>query len=114
PQVNAVSSKRCCTRPGAVTGNRSASPSGRSAPSASPAAKGGTRHRGGRGPSPLSPPRRPLPAALARLREVEGEVAIRGSGQGSEFDSLREYVPGDDVRVIDWRGPPPRGGGGGP
>jgi uncharacterized protein (DUF58 family) len=47
--------------------------------------------------------RRHLPAALARLREVEGQVAIRGSGQGSEFDSLRDYVPGDDVRVIDWR-----------
>jgi uncharacterized protein (DUF58 family) len=24
-------------------------------------------------------------------------------GQGTEFDSLREYVPGDDVRSIDWR-----------
>lgn len=47
--------------------------------------------------------RRRLPAALARLQEIEGQVAIRGSGQGSEFDSLREYVPGDDVRVIDWR-----------
>src|SRR5699024_12023432 len=23
--------------------------------------------------------------------------------QGSEFDSLRDYVPGDDVRSIDWR-----------
>ncbi|SQD93904.1 conserved exported hypothetical protein [Parafrankia sp. Ea1.12] len=47
--------------------------------------------------------RRHLPAALARLREVEGEVAIRGGGAGSEFDSLREYVVGDDVRTIDWR-----------
>jgi uncharacterized protein (DUF58 family) len=54
--------------------------------------------------------RRHLPAALARLREVEGEVAIRGSGQGSEFDSLRDYVPGDDVRVIDWRATARRGG----
>ena len=24
-------------------------------------------------------------------------------GQGTEFDSLREYVVGDDVRSIDWR-----------
>ena len=24
-------------------------------------------------------------------------------GQGTEFDSLREYVRGDDVRSIDWR-----------
>ncbi len=48
--------------------------------------------------------RRHLPAALARLREIEGEVAIRGAGAGSEFDSLRDYVIGDDVRLIDWRG----------
>src|SRR5262249_13337449 len=27
-----------------------------------------------------------------------------GRGQGSEFDSLREYVIGDDPRAIDWRG----------
>ncbi|WP_018635354.1 DUF58 domain-containing protein [Parafrankia elaeagni] len=47
--------------------------------------------------------RRHLPAALARLREVTGEVALRGGGAGSEFDSLREYVVGDDVRTIDWR-----------
>ena len=33
----------------------------------------------------------------------------RGRGQGTEFDSLREYVIGDDVRSIDWRGQrPPR------
>lgn len=24
-------------------------------------------------------------------------------GQGMEFDSVREYIPGDDVRSIDWR-----------
>jgi uncharacterized protein (DUF58 family) len=53
--------------------------------------------------------RRQLPAALARLREVEGEVAIRGAGAGSEFDSLRDYVIGDDVRLIDWRGTARRG-----
>jgi uncharacterized protein (DUF58 family) len=53
--------------------------------------------------------RQHLPAALARLREVEGEVAIRGAGAGSEFDSLREYVIGDDVRLIDWRGTARRG-----
>jgi len=27
----------------------------------------------------------------------------RGRGQGTEFDNLREYVIGDDVRSIDWR-----------
>ena len=30
-------------------------------------------------------------------------MLIRGRGQGTEFDSLREYVRGDDVRSIDWR-----------
>jgi uncharacterized protein (DUF58 family) len=44
-----------------------------------------------------------LPEKLSRLRQVEGEVAARGAGRGAEFDSLREYVPGDDVRSIDWR-----------
>ena len=47
--------------------------------------------------------RRFLPSRLERLRQVEGAIAIRGAGQGAEFDSLREYVPGDDVRSIDWR-----------
>src|SRR5207249_2447008 len=28
---------------------------------------------------------------------------VRVRGQGTEFDSLREYVAGDDVRSIDWR-----------
>ncbi len=44
-----------------------------------------------------------LPEKLSRLRQVEGQVAARGPGRGTEFDSLREYVPGDDVRTIDWR-----------
>jgi uncharacterized protein (DUF58 family) len=47
--------------------------------------------------------RRHLPAALARLRELDGRQAMRVRGQGTEFDSLREYVAGDDVRSIDWR-----------
>jgi uncharacterized protein (DUF58 family) len=47
--------------------------------------------------------RRHLPARLARLRELDGRQAIRIRGQGTEFDSLREYVVGDDVRSIDWR-----------
>jgi uncharacterized protein (DUF58 family) len=44
-----------------------------------------------------------LPEKLSRLRQVEGLVSVRGAGRGTEFDSLREYVPGDDVRSIDWR-----------
>jgi uncharacterized protein (DUF58 family) len=47
--------------------------------------------------------RRYLPEKLAKLRTVEGATAIRGRGQGNEFDALREYVVGDDVRSIDWR-----------
>lgn len=47
--------------------------------------------------------RRHLPSRLARLRELDGRTAVRTRGQGTEFDSLREYVRGDDVRSIDWR-----------
>jgi uncharacterized protein (DUF58 family) len=47
--------------------------------------------------------RRFLPERLARLRELDGAVATRGRGQGTEFDTLREWVQGDDVRSIDWR-----------
>ncbi len=47
--------------------------------------------------------RRLLPEKLSRLRVIEGMVVTRGRGQGSEFDSLREYVTGDDQRSIDWR-----------
>lgn len=48
--------------------------------------------------------RKHLPSRLARLRELDGRSTILQRGQGTEFDSLREYVPGDDVRSIDWRG----------
>ncbi len=47
--------------------------------------------------------RRFLPEKLARLRILDGVVVTRGRGQGTEFDTLREYVVGDDVRSIDWR-----------
>ncbi|MFI7046274.1 DUF58 domain-containing protein [Streptosporangium sandarakinum] len=47
--------------------------------------------------------RKHLPAKLTRLRELEGAHPSMVRGQGTEFDSLREYVPGDDVRSIDWR-----------
>lgn len=53
--------------------------------------------------TPAFPSRRHLPSRLARLRELDGRAAIRVRGQGTEFDSLREYVRGDDVRSIDWR-----------
>jgi uncharacterized protein (DUF58 family) len=47
--------------------------------------------------------RKHLPSRLARLRELDGRAAVRVRGPGTEFDSLREYVRGDDVRSIDWR-----------
>jgi uncharacterized protein (DUF58 family) len=47
--------------------------------------------------------RRHLPSRLARLREMDGRSAVQVRGEGTEFDSLREYVIGDDVRSIDWR-----------
>lgn len=47
--------------------------------------------------------RRHLPSRLARLREMDGRAAVQVRGAGTEFDSLREYVIGDDVRSIDWR-----------
>jgi uncharacterized protein (DUF58 family) len=47
--------------------------------------------------------RQHLPAKLARLRALDGQHKSLIRGQGSEFDSLREYVIGDDVRSIDWR-----------
>jgi uncharacterized protein (DUF58 family) len=52
---------------------------------------------------PAFPSRKHLPSRLARLRELDGRAAVRVRGQGTEFDSLREYVRGDDVRSIDWR-----------
>jgi uncharacterized protein (DUF58 family) len=47
--------------------------------------------------------RKHLPSRLVQLRETDGRTPVLIRGQGSEFDSLREYVIGDDVRSIDWR-----------
>ena len=47
--------------------------------------------------------RKHLPSRLAKLRELDGLIPVLIRGQGTEFDSLREYVVGDDVRSIDWR-----------
>jgi uncharacterized protein (DUF58 family) len=47
--------------------------------------------------------RQHLPDKLASLRALAGQHRSLIRGQGSEFDSLREYVIGDDVRSIDWR-----------
>jgi uncharacterized protein (DUF58 family) len=47
--------------------------------------------------------RRHLPEKLAQLRQLDGQHRSMVRGPGTEFDSLREYVVGDDVRSIDWR-----------
>ncbi|MBO8184685.1 DUF58 domain-containing protein, partial [Streptomyces spirodelae] len=52
---------------------------------------------------PAFPSRKHLPAKLVRLRELDGRTSILTRGEGTEFDSVRDYVPGDDTRSIDWR-----------
>lgn len=47
--------------------------------------------------------KRHLPSKLRKLRELDGKAAVQIRGAGTEFDSLRDYVRGDDVRSIDWR-----------
>src|SRR5262249_57443572 len=66
-------------------------------------------------PSSPSPSRTSLPAEIAqavkRIQFVTGrQVAdvMAGAylsvfkGRGMEFDEVRPYVPGDDIRAIDW------------
>lgn len=44
-----------------------------------------------------NPPGQIPPGALA------GERTSKQQGRGLNFDSLRRYQPGDDVRLIDWQ-----------
>ncbi|MEU2037775.1 DUF58 domain-containing protein [Nocardia niwae] len=44
-----------------------------------------------------------LRSKVKRLQHLEGSNVTTLRGQGTEFDSFREYVAGDDVRAIDWR-----------
>jgi uncharacterized protein (DUF58 family) len=41
--------------------------------------------------------------AQARRRRDAGMKAIRELGEGRLFESLREWVPGDDIRHVDWK-----------
>ncbi|WP_311519517.1 DUF58 domain-containing protein [uncultured Actinomyces sp.] len=52
---------------------------------------------------PEFPSKQLLPGALAKLQQMTGQILARARGQGTEFDSLREWVDGDDQRSIDWR-----------
>ncbi len=45
---------------------------------------------------------RALPTQAQRRREA-GLRNVRRLGEGRVFESLREWVPGDDTRIIDWK-----------
>jgi uncharacterized protein (DUF58 family) len=49
--------------------------------------------------------------ALARRGRLEdlGLRAVRSRGEGTEFESLREYLPDDSFRAIDWKATARRG-----
>jgi uncharacterized protein (DUF58 family) len=51
---------------------------------------------------------RPLPLGTARRREA-GLRNVRLPGEGRLFEGLREWVPGDDTRIIDWKATARRG-----
>ncbi len=51
---------------------------------------------------------RALPTQALRRREA-GLRAVRRLGEGRVFESLREWVPGDDTRTIDWKATAKRG-----
>ena len=51
---------------------------------------------------------RALPTQAQRRREA-GQRSVRRIGEGRIFESLREWVPGDDTRTIDWKATARRG-----
>ncbi len=53
-------------------------------------------------------PLRSLATAAQRRREA-GHRSVRRLGEGRIFESLREWVPGDDTRTIDWKATARRG-----
>ena len=59
-------------------------------------------------PSLLGTALRPLPLQAARRRE-SGLRNVRRPGDGRLFEGLREWVPGDDTRIIDWKATARRG-----
>src|SRR5437773_7675212 len=52
-----------------------------------------------------------LQASLARAqrRREQGNTPLRRLGEGRLFESLRDWVPGDDLRHIDWKATGRRG-----
>lgn len=63
------------------------------------------RSSDGRGPTDLLERVRGIELRARRLVSSQflGEYRAVFRGRGVEFDELRPYVPGDDVRSIDWR-----------
>jgi uncharacterized protein (DUF58 family) len=59
-------------------------------------------------PSLRSSALRALPLQVMRRREA-GLRAVRHRGEGRLFEGLREWVPGDDTRIIDWKATARRG-----
>jgi uncharacterized protein (DUF58 family) len=51
---------------------------------------------------------RALPTRRQRRREA-GLRNVRHLGEGRVFETLREWVPGDDTRSIDWKATARRG-----
>lgn len=51
---------------------------------------------------------RALPPTTQRRREL-GARAVRHRGEGRAFESIREWVPGDEQRAIDWKATARRG-----
>ena len=51
---------------------------------------------------------RSLPSRASRRREA-GLRNMRRPGEGRLFETLREWVPGDDTRIIDWKATARRG-----
>jgi uncharacterized protein (DUF58 family) len=47
--------------------------------------------------------------ALARASDAPANRLLRRAAEGREFESLREYRPGDDVRTLDWKATARRG-----
>jgi uncharacterized protein (DUF58 family) len=56
------------------------------------------------------PDLRALASLPGATRPEAGRARARGHREGREFASLRAYVPGDDVRSIDWKATARRGG----
>lgn len=63
---------------------------------------------------PVEPEKKLSPELLSKIRAIQaragflasdimaGEYASAFKGRGMEFNEVREYQPGDDVRLIDW------------